>query len=219
MYRANTYASSRTHSSALRWAVLAVGLLIEAMPACDANGQTTEAVTAPSANAVTEAELMVLRQQLDETTRTVREQRTLLEQQAARFDALERQLPVAAEDSPRPQVASDHASLTMPADILQPDSTCDCFPLLTIGGQYRLMFNSSNYDFHQTSISHQQETATFLELLAAHQPPWPKRRERPGGEPSKPQLRPVHRSSEIRIPCVGSAVRPIRLRMVPLRHP
>ena len=36
------------------------------------------------------------------------------------------------------------------------------FPKYTIGGQYRLMYNSANFDFHQPQLSDAQDSGTFF---------------------------------------------------------
>jgi hypothetical protein len=155
-------ASSRTGGLVRQFAIVALGLSIIMMPARIASGQTGPAVNASLAEPPAGEEVMALRRQLDETNRKLQEQQTLLDQQAARFDALERQIAGPGEAGLAPEVPSDGTGLTLPAATWQPGSACDCYPLLTIGGQYRVMFDSADFDFQQATISHHQPTSTFF---------------------------------------------------------
>ncbi len=128
------------------------------------------------------ADVGSLNHELDEVTRRLHAQQNQIEQQALQIEQMQRQW--AAEQAPQPSahVQSILTGYDTTQEALsscsscQPESPCgncdvcdacdvhcgDPDPLIDIGGQYRLMFNTSNFDFHDSTISDTQDSQTFF---------------------------------------------------------
>lgn len=64
---------------------------------------------------------------------------------------------------PQPHLrAAEGGQTAAPADRIPQQARGADPPLVTIGGQYRLMFNASNFDFHPTFLTDEQRSRTFF---------------------------------------------------------
>jgi hypothetical protein len=124
-----------------------------------------------------EDEMASLRWQVETMQQRLQSQQVQLDQQAVQFQQLEAQrttVPTnesaqvsppgvqAAPDSPMHESADP--SVTTPPGIVFPFSRSaeGCYPRAILGGQYRMMFNAANYDYHPQSITDNQQSQAFI---------------------------------------------------------
>ena len=122
-------------------------------------------------------DLAGLRQQIDEMQRRLQAQQAQLDQQAVQFQQLTAQ-PSAVSENPSapgaltaPPVAAGTPSPTadptpagtFPSGIVLPSfgSGDSCYPRVIVGGQYRMMFNGANFDYHPVSITDNQPSQSY----------------------------------------------------------
>ena len=151
-----------------------------------------------------QAQFNTLRSQVETLTRTVQLQQQQIDRQAKEYERLHSQLDRVQEDvrqlPPVDRVsAAGFASKKLRDAELIPapceedgrydkagcrdrESGCHAFD---IGGQYRLMFNAANFDFHDATISNSQDTQNFFnQRFRARQStrPRPSRKVHPTGK-------------------------------------
>ena len=170
-----------------RLSILLAVLALQSLCSPDSRGQQVRPTLAQGptlANARSDQDVAALREELGQVTRLLQAQQVELQRHSARVEQLERELvgrqPPA--DSLRFQLAptTPGNSSIQPAATSwltqQPDSLADCDacvpraiggldphgPLFKIGGQYRVMFNASNFDFHPATLNDAQEDGTFF---------------------------------------------------------
>jgi hypothetical protein len=129
-------------------------------------------------------EIAGLRQQVEQMQRRLEGQQAQLDQQATQFQQLGAQRPAVPEnhsapanpptapvvadapvapDTP-PCTADPTPAGTIPPGIVLPFGASpagSCYPRAIVGGQYRLMYNAANYDYHPQSISDNQPSQAF----------------------------------------------------------
>jgi hypothetical protein len=129
-----------------------------------------------------------LRRQVDEMLRRLQAQQAQLDQQATQFRQLEAQPPAVPQNPPAPAnppamavapsglpaapiaadpppCRADPTPAGIPPGIVFPFRGPDadsCYPRAIVGGQYRLMFNAANYDYHPVSVSDDQLQQGFI---------------------------------------------------------
>ena len=133
-----------------------------------------------------------LRQELRQVSQLLQGQQARLDEQTRRMEQLERELAASREladrsavqpippvlpesSSARLVLASETLGLAPPSVDCIPGVPCDgqcesclgslrdpCGPKIRFGGQYRVMFNASNFGFHDVSITDSQEDRTFF---------------------------------------------------------
>lgn len=137
-------------------------------------------------------EVTALRRDFDEVARLLRAQQEQIEQQSLRLEQLQRELATRPAFEPPTQVqgipaaypgiratASSFSAASLASEPSYIDcgpcnpcdtpcgrpcdtGRCDPGPRFDIGGQYRLMYNASNFDFHEATITDAQESQTFF---------------------------------------------------------
>lgn len=102
----------------------------------------------------------------DDLHRRLELQQHQLSEQAARLELLERAAaepvsagPPATDESIR---WDDWAPESGPVIVAPGECASACYPEYSLGGQYRLMFNGANFDFHEAVISDHQPSQTFF---------------------------------------------------------
>jgi len=119
---------------------------------------------------------------LSELRLLIQQQQQQLHQQATRMELLESQFqcPIPTASSTDASLIPSHfsaANSQVAALSYECDSTAgldcncascsgcscrSCYPLYTLGGQYRVMFNGANFDFHDATISDDQRSQSFF---------------------------------------------------------
>jgi hypothetical protein len=147
-----------------------------------AHGQVPppEIVSSPvAANDSPAGEIAGLRQQVEQMQQRLQSQQTQLDQQALQFQQLQARPPTGPENQPAPvnpavaPVAADAPPCTadptpagtVPPGIVLPfgaSAAGSCYPRVIVGGQYRMMFNAANYDYHPVFITDNQPSQAFI---------------------------------------------------------
>jgi hypothetical protein len=157
------------------------GIALALLPASLVHGQAPlpEATsTGPVASAAGADDIAALRQQVEQMQQLLHAQQAQLDQQAIQFQQLTAQRPALAEippapaglppgpvaDTPRWTADPTPAGTIPPGIVLPPGGWPDgsCYPRIIIGGQYRVMFNAANYEYHPVSISDNQPSQAFI---------------------------------------------------------
>lgn len=164
---------------------LTIGLLLAFAGArWDLYGQEAAPVGPENRAVAASGDVAALRRQLEEVTDLVHRQQARIDRQAVELERLQQQR--ASDGKPwTPQGemgpgGPDLVGAMPPSDIVEDPENgsscpscadrppCDCpdsgrRPLqVRLGGQYRVMFNSANFGFHQATISDDQPSQTFF---------------------------------------------------------
>ena len=154
-------------------------------------------------------EIAGLRQQVEAMQQRLQSQQAQLDQQAIQFQQLggpahrgaaeESARPARPPCKPRPTrrpaKRADPLRCITPPGIVFPFSRSagPCYPRAILGGQYRLMFNAANYDYHPAVHQRQPAVPSIHQRASAHLADRANQRQRGGLRPGPDRTRSLGR--------------------------